>query len=150
MKETDLALKLFEEGNSCAQAILGAYAQKVNIDPKIALKIGAGLGGGLGRRQHICGAVNAGAIILGLKYSNGIEGDLKSKEKVSEIVGKFVTECEKILGSVQCKELLKIDLTNPDERAAAKEIGLFVRVCNNAVVQAASVLEKYLVTDGLK
>jgi C_GCAxxG_C_C family probable redox protein len=147
MKEIDLALNLFDEGNSCAQAILGAYAQRVNIDSKVALKIGAGLGGGLGRKQHICGAVNAGAIIIGLKYSNGIAGDQESKGKVSEIVGNYVTECEKALGSVQCKELLKIDLTNPDERLAAKESGLLDKVCSNAVGQAAKILERYLEVD---
>ena len=144
MNKINDALKLHEEGNNCAQAILGAYAHSVDIDPKTAIKIGAGLGGGLGRKQHICGAVNAGAIILGLKYSNGISGDIDSKENVSKIVGDFVSECEKNLGSVQCKELLKIDLSNPSERMAAKESGLFVKVCNNAIKQSAIILEKYL------
>lgn len=147
MNEIINALKLFDEGNSCAQAILGAYAQRVKIDPIIALKIGSGLGGGLGRRQHICGAVNAGAIILGLKYSTGTSGDQASKEGVSEIVGNYITECEKALGGIQCRELLRIDLTNADERRTAKESGLFDRVCNNAVLQAATILEKYLVVD---
>ena len=144
MKEIEESLQLFKNGNSCAQAILEAYAKRVNIDSEIAIKIGAGLGGGVGRQQHICGAINAGAIILGLKYSSGISGDLESKEKASEIAGSFVAECEKILGNVQCRELLKIDLTNPDERIAAKESGLFERVCNNAVQQSAIILEKYL------
>jgi C_GCAxxG_C_C family probable redox protein len=144
MNEINNALKLHEEGNNCAQAILGAYAQNVNLDLKLALKIGTGLGGGLGRRQHICGAVNAGAIIIGLKYGSGVSGDIDSKENVSEIVGKYVSECEKVLGSVQCKELLKIDLSNPSERMAAKESGLFVKVCNNAIKQSATILEKYL------
>jgi C_GCAxxG_C_C family probable redox protein len=144
MKDSEHALKLFEEGNSCAQAILEAYAKRANVDATIAIKIGAGLGGGIGRRQHICGAINAGAIILGLKFSNGISGAVESKEKVSEIVGRFVTECEKALGNAQCKDLLNIDLTNPTERIAAKSSGLFTRVCNNAVVQSAMILEKYL------
>jgi C_GCAxxG_C_C family probable redox protein len=144
MKEADLALKLFNQDNSCAQAILGAYCPKVNIDLSIALKIGAGLGGGIGRQQDVCGAINAGAIIIGLKHSSGIAGDIDSKEKTSEIVGRFVLECKSILGCTQCKDLLKIDLTNPDERLAAKESGLFKRVCNNAVEQTAKILEKYL------
>jgi len=150
MKEINLALNLFDEGNSCAQAILGAFAQRVNIETKVALKIGAGLGGGLGRKQHICGAISAGAIVLGLKYSSGIPGDTESKEKVSEIVGNYVTECERILGAVQCIDLLKIDLSNPNERLSAKESGLFERVCNNAVVQTAKVLDKYMGVDGSK
>lgn len=144
MNKIDLAIKLHEEGNNCAQAILGAFSNNVNIEPTIATKIGAGLGGGLGRKQHICGAVNAGAIIIGLKFSSGISGDVDSKEMVSEIVGKYVSECEKTLGSVQCKNLLNIDLSNPIERASAKESGLFVKVCNNAIKKSAIILEKYL------
>jgi C_GCAxxG_C_C family probable redox protein len=145
MNDVTIALKLFNEGNSCAQAILEAYAHRVDIDPKIAIKIGAGLGGGIGRKQHICGAINAGAIILGIKFSSGNSGDVESKENVSMIVGNYVAECEKILGSAQCKELLKIDLSNPDERSIAKESGLFDRVCNNAVIQCATILEKFLI-----
>jgi C_GCAxxG_C_C family probable redox protein len=144
MKESDLALKSFVAGNSCAQAILEAYCSKVNIDKNTALKLGAGLGGGVGRTQSICGAINAGAIILGARHSTGISGDNDSKEKTSEIVGRFVLECEKVLGNTQCKELLNINLSNPDERLAAKESGLFERVCNNAVEQTATILEKYL------
>ncbi len=144
MKKTELALKLFEEGNSCAQAILGAYCSKVNLDITTALKIGAGLGGGIGRRQYICGAINAGAIILGLKHSNGVSGDSESKDNTSSIVGEFVLECERTLGGSQCKDLLKIDLSNPTEKMAAKDSGLLERICNNAVEQTAIILEKYL------
>jgi len=144
MKDLEKAIKLFNEGNSCAQAILAAYCNRVGLDQAIALKIGSGLGGGVGRRQYICGAINAGAIILGLKLGNSILGDTENKENANKIVGEFVLECEKMLGSSQCKELLKIDLTNDDERIAAKESGLFGRVCNNAVEQTAILLEKYL------
>jgi C_GCAxxG_C_C family probable redox protein len=144
MAEKEEALKLFNEGNSCAQAILGAYCLRVELDSSTAFKIGSGLGGGIGRKQHICGAINAGAIILGLKYSSGVSGDTETKENTSRIVGNFVTECESLLGSSQCKDLLKIDLSNPDERLAAKESGHLKRVCDNAVVQTAMILEKYL------
>lgn len=144
MDDINFALQLFEDGNSCAQAILGAYCKKVGLDQEQALKIGSGLGGGVGRSQHICGAINAGAIILGLKYNSGIPGDSESKDKANEIVGHFVDECEKILGNVECRNLLKIELRNPEERSKAKESGLFHQVCDNAVVQTAIILEKYL------
>lgn len=138
------SLMLFDEGNSCAQAILGAFAHRVNINFDTAIKIGSGLGGGLGGKQHVCGAVNAGAIILGLKYSNGVSGDTKSKEDVSKIVSNFIDECKKELGSVECWALLQIDLSNSDQKKIAKESGLFDRVCKNVVIQTARILEKYL------
>lgn len=144
MNNIEKSLELFKNGNSCAQAILEGYADRVDINPQIAVSIGAGLGGGVGRKQSICGAINAGAIILGLKHSSGISGDTESKDKTAEIVGQFVTECEQKLGKITCKELLNIDLSNPTEKAAAKESGLFDRVCDDAVRQTAIILEKYL------
>lgn len=144
MNSINKALDSHKRGNNCAQAILESYCSHVDISPELAIKLGSGLGGGVGRSQSICGAVNAGAIILGLKHSNGVSGDTESKEKSNQIVGEFVKECELKLGSIQCKELLKINLSDPNERLAAKESGLFDRVCNNAIEQTARILEKHL------
>jgi len=144
MNNIEKSIELFKNGNSCSQAILEGYAERVNIEPQLAVSIGSGLGGGVGRKQSICGAINAGAIILGIKYSSGISGDTESKEKTVEIVGNFIAECEQKLGKITCKDLLKIDLSDSTEKAAAKESGLFERVCDNAVMQTAIILEKYL------
>jgi C_GCAxxG_C_C family probable redox protein len=144
MNYTDNAVKYFSEGASCAQAILMAYGPVVGLSIEQSMLIGSGLGGGLGRRQHICGAINAGAIILGLKYGNSVHTDLERKEKASVIVGEFVQKCEKELGGTQCFALLKIDLNNAEEKAEAKASGLFDRVCNNAVMKSAEILENYL------
>lgn len=144
MNKIENSIRLFKNGRNCAQAILETYASSANINSEIASKIGSGLGGGIGRKQHICGAVNAGAIIIGLKYGSGVIGDTESKEKITEIVGNYINECEKVLGNIQCKYMLNIDLSNLNERIAAKKDGLFERICDNAVKQSATILEKYL------
>ena len=138
------SLMLFDEGNSCAQAILGAFAHRVNINFDTAIKIGSGLGGGLGGKQYICGAVNAGAILLGLKYSNGVSGDTKSKEEVGKIVASYLEECEKELGSVECWELMKTDISKKGNSFESKELEILSKSCNNIVIQTARILEKYL------
>lgn len=145
MNKVENSIHLFKNGCNCAQAILKTYASSVNINPEIAFKIGSGLGGGIGHKQHICGAVNAGAIILGLKYSSGVIGDAESKEKVTELVGIYINECEKVLGNIQCKYMLNIDLSNLEERADAKKDGLFERICDNAIKQSAIILDKHLI-----
>jgi hypothetical protein len=45
--------------------------------------------------------------------------------------------------------LLKVDISNPEERARAKDSGLLDRVCNNAVLKTAQLLEIYLEKEGL-
>jgi C_GCAxxG_C_C family probable redox protein len=142
--KSEIALTYFIEGASCSQAIMAAYGPIVGLTIEQCLQIGSGLGGGIGRKQYICGAINAGAIILGLKFGNKDLGDIDSKELVRDITGKFVSDCEMELGSSQCSELLKVDISIAEERAKAKDDGLFDRVCNNAVLKTAQLLEIYL------
>lgn len=144
MQTSERALELFSNSYSCAQAVLISFAQKVGIDEQTAFKIGAGLGGGVGKTQNICGAINAGAIILGLKFGNYHHDDLEAKNRLGELVGKYVADCKEELGYETCLELLKVDINNEQIKQFAKEMGLFDKVCNNAVVTAANVLESYL------
>lgn len=144
MQKNERALDLFSKSYSCAQAVLIAFANEVGIDEQTAFKIGAGLGGGVGRTQNICGAINAGAIILGLKFGNYAPEDVDSKNRLGELVGRYVADCKKELGYETCLELLKVDINNEQIKQFAKETGLLDRVCNNAVVTASNILEGYL------
>ena len=138
------SVKLFEEGASCAQAILMVYGPLVGLSADQSTLIGSGLGGGIGRKQYICGAINAGAIVIGLRFGNTSITDKEGKELASKIAGEYVIECEKAIGGSQCSTLLGIDLNNPDQKALAKESGLFEKVCNNAVQRTAEILEHFL------
>jgi C_GCAxxG_C_C family probable redox protein len=141
---TQEALSLFKQGASCSQSILATYGPLVGLSLEQSFQVGSGLGGGIGRKQYVCGAINAGAIILGLKFGNKALGDIERKELTSKITGAFVSDCEMELGNSQCSELLKVDISNPEERERAKENGLLDRVCNNAVLKTAQLLEIYL------
>lgn len=146
---THEALSLFTKGASCSQSILATYGPLVGLSMEQSFQIGSGLGGGIGRKQYVCGAISAGVIILGLKFGNTELSDTERKELTSKIAGKFVSDCEKELGSSQCSALLKVDISNPEERARAKDSGLLDRVCNNAVLKTAQLLEIYLEKEGL-
>ena len=144
MERPELAVKYFMESASCAQSIMAVYGPLVGLTQEQSFQIGSGLGGGVGSKQYMCGAINAGAIILGLKYGNTTHGDLEKKVTANKITGQFVSECEKELGSSQCSGIIKIDLNDSQQYSKANDSGLFDRVCNNAVERAAEILEKYL------
>ncbi len=148
MERPEQSVKLFEEGASCAQAILMVYGPLVGLSSAQSTLIGSGLGGGIGRRQYICGAINAGAIVIGLRFGNTSISDNEGKELGNRTAGEFVIECETAIGGSQCSALLGIDLNSPDQKALAKESGLFEKVCNNAVRHTAEILEKYITTKG--
>lgn len=148
MERPEQSVNLFEEGASCAQAILMVYGTMVGLSAEQCTLIGSGLGGGIGRKQYICGAINAGAIVIGMRFGNTSINDKEGKELGNRTAREFVIECEKAIGGSQCSALLEIDLNNPDQKALAKESGLFEKVCNNAVLRTAEILEKYLIMKG--
>jgi len=55
MERRNKALALFDNGYNCAQAILVAFADSGGIEEETAFRIAAGLGGGVGRTQNLCG-----------------------------------------------------------------------------------------------
>lgn len=70
------------------------------IDPGIA----AGFGGGLGRNGHICGAVAAATMIIGLKERG------KSKKEIYAQVDGFLADFKSRFGEVNCRGLIGVDL----------------------------------------
>ena len=44
--KSEKAVRKFNEGANCSQAVLSFFAEELGISPKIALKIAQGFGGG--------------------------------------------------------------------------------------------------------
>ena len=49
MTKADRAEELFKTGACCSQAVFGAFAEELGMDAETAMKVSAGLGGGVGR-----------------------------------------------------------------------------------------------------
>lgn len=135
------ALFRFRNGSNCAQAVLSTYFQALGLDEALAHRIGAGLGGGVGRKQYICGAVNAGAIVLSAIHGNADRSDVAQKEATTLRVRQHVDEFEKDFGTSQCRTLLGIDTSTPEGRKSASEAGLFDTVCVDCIKKVCSLLE---------
>jgi len=60
------AVSNFSKGMNCAQSVFLVFASQYGIEPAIALRLSAAMGGGIGRKQEICGAFNAGNLVIGL------------------------------------------------------------------------------------
>ena len=99
MDKSEQAVELFKTGACCSQAVFAAFAADYGMDPETAMKVSAGLGGGVGRMREVCGAVTGATLALGLKY-----GPDKAAvyPHVQELCARFKAEC----GSIVCRELL--------------------------------------------
>lgn len=120
-ERSDKAVELFKSGYNCSQAVFAAYADLFGFDEDTALKVSAGLGGGVGRSREVCGTVSAAAMLIGMKYGATDGDDSEGKKLCYHKVQEYIAEFKKVNPSIVCRELLglsKGENTNPkpDER----------------------------------
>jgi C_GCAxxG_C_C family probable redox protein len=138
----DAALSIFPEKANCAQSVLYSYAPELNLDPNLALAIASGFGGGMGRKQEVCGAVSGGIMVLGIVYSKGewLEGDHKDKiyAEVQAFIGSFI----KKHGTICCRDLLNgCSLLTPEGRQRFHDEDLLEQ-CREYVRTACEILDE--------
>ena len=106
------AQTLFLQGYNCAQSVFAANATRFGIGEADALKISAGLGGGVGRLREVCGAFSACAMLAGLS-KNADHADKEKKEALYIFVQHLADDFKKRNGSIICRELLDIAKDSP-------------------------------------
>jgi len=141
MDRIEKALDLFENGSNCAQAVLCSFADRVGLSPELAHRLGTGLGAGLGRKQLVCGAINAGAILISLKYGNESNIDAETKEDTMLKVRAFLDRIEEQVGNLNCRGLLGIDILNEVARQKAEIEGRFEEICDNCIRKVVRYLD---------
>lgn len=143
-ERSERAVRLFKSGFNCSQAVFAAYADMFGLDEPTALRISAGLGGGVGRSREVCGTVSAAAMLIGMKYGATDGDDSEGKKLCYYKVQEFIAEFKKVNPSIVCRELLGLaDGENshpkPDERT---EQYYKKRPCAQLVEDSALALEK--------
>lgn len=140
------AMDLFQEGYNCAQAVLGAFAEDLNLDHQQVMMLASSFGGGIGRMREVCGAVSAMAMVAGLVQ--GYSDPKASTEKVAhykrvqDLAEKFKAEN----GSIICRELLGLTKTGSDSPVPEERTTTYYkkRPCQVLVGQCVAILEKEL------
>jgi C_GCAxxG_C_C family probable redox protein len=141
----DIATAIFHKGFNCAQAILYAFSDTLNLDKESALKLSCGFGAGMGRKQEICGAVAGGIIVIGIKYGRGENDDRQMMEQTYKKTRDLMSQFESEHGSCLCRELLKgCDLMTQAGQAEFKEKDLLKTTCTPCVRGVVRILENLL------
>ncbi len=140
------AVELFKSGFNCSQSVFAAFAGEFGMDEETALKVSAGLGGGVGRAREVCGAVSGAAMLVGFKYGATNGDDAEAKKRCYEVVQQIIAEFKKDNPSIVCRELLALneeDNTNPTPEARTESY-YKKRPCVQLVEDAARAVEKIL------
>ena len=129
---------------NCAQSVLAQFAPQLGMDRNTAMKVACGLGSGMGKSGNICGAVSGGMLVLGLKYGMVDPDATEDKERTYEAVRRLLEKIEALHGSVNCTELMGVDIGTPEGQQEANEKDLSEKVCSKVVGDVVKVLENIL------
>ena len=139
MDRIEKTVEFFGKQGNCSQAILATFGPGFGLDQGLAMGLGRSLGGGMGHLGLVCGAVSAGMLILGLA-SNGSDDEAQRRAASYEAVQAFSERFAALHGSVQCRDLLGLNLRDPRELAQARERGLFASFCPGLVRDVSRLL----------
>ena len=96
------AMKLFDKGFKCSQAVLVAFEDLHHVDYEVALRLSSSFGAGMGKLGEVCGAVTGMFMVAGLLY--GFSYPLNQEEidnhfkRIRELTHQF----KSITGSILC------------------------------------------------
>jgi len=137
------AITYFKSGRNCAQAVLLAYRDWLNLDEATALSIASGFGGGVGRTRGMCGAFSAMVMLAAhLAEAENAEGD--DRPAAYAMVQRMKQEFEAVNGSVICSTLLNKPKDQPEAPIPdARDAEYYrKRPCAKIVASACDVLDR--------
>lgn len=133
MTHVEKALELHANGYNCAQAVLCAFEDKLDLPKEVLYKLSEGFGLGMGNMQGTCGAISGAIMAIGFIESNGntaFEGP-KSKALTYARTRKILEGFKNERGTVRC-----LDLKTKD--------GPSFTPCRECVALASRLLEEEL------
>lgn len=106
----------------------------------------APLGGGVARWGNVCGAVVGAAMGIGFVFGCTKGEEKEKKEKTYAKVQEMIRSFEKDYATIQCRELIQLNLSNPKDRKKFQELNMRQR-CAQFVTKWAN-LARQLIKEG--
>jgi len=139
-----IAIESFRSGLNCSQSVVSAYTEEMDFDKTLALSISCGFGGGMGRLQETCGAATGSFMVMGIHYCRKYSDNKERKETTYAAIQKFSKEFMVLHGTMNCKELINVDLKTEDGHRILKESNLSENVCEKCILDAIKITEGIL------
>lgn len=145
MDRCELAYQYHQQGYNCAQAVMGAFADKLDLTGEQAMAIAGGFGGGVGgSHTELCGAVTGGVMVLSLLNPHVDGADKAGKQKVYAFAKEFRQRFATAFGGLtRCGELLKARPAVNEQTKAAARMGITAH-CDIMIVTAVEIVEAML------
>lgn len=139
------ATELFYSGYNCSQSVVAAFAPLFGIEKKLALRMSASFGGGIGRMRQTCGAACGMFLLAGLDCGSTEGADRKAKSHNYAIVQQLAATFKEATGSLICSQLLGLDKVKVSSEAEARTTDYYKkRPCPKMIETAAIIFANYL------
>lgn len=131
MDRVEKAKELFSSGYNCAQAVVLAYADILDLDDDLVATFSAPFGGGIGRLREVCGAVSGGVMVISLatKKSTLVPAE---KAELYSLEREFAEKFREKAGSIICRDLIAVnphgDVHNSHKPACKDLVGTAVEI----------------------
>jgi len=136
---SETATKHFKDGYNCSQSVLLTMAEYWKCKDELIPKVATAFGGGMARCGSVCGALTGGLMAIGIKYGTN-EPPMGKETRAYELGETFYRRFEKQNGSVMCRELIGLDLSDTEQRKKAREEHVFEKKCTAFVKSAVEIL----------
>lgn len=143
MNNREKAIHQFNQMN-CNQSVITVFGPQLGVPENVCFNMGLAFGSGMGRQGKTCGAVTGAYMAIGLWSAKQFDDTRQQKKLAVEKVAEFNRRFLEKHGSLDCKTLLKYDLSLPAEAEKAAEMGLFDTVCPELVGSSADILTTLL------
>ena len=137
------AVRKFESGYNCAQAVAVAFCDVTGLEPQAAAAMASSFGGGMGRMREVCGAVSGMLLVAGILYGYDAPGDDSLKAAHYQRVQEMAEQFRREAGSIICRDILKNPPSDPSPTPRSEEF-YQMRPCTRMVYLAADILSQYL------
>ena len=142
MERSEKAIEFFNNGCSCAQSVVLAFQDKIDLNEDQIKRSASSFGSGMSRQQYTCGALTGAYMVIGLTTPVAESKEERDSQylKVREFTGRF----EDIHGSAECRELTGCDFLTEEGVAYFQQNGLKQSICAPCVITSVNLLEKVL------
>lgn len=145
MKKSEKAISYFNNSFNCAQSVFTSFGPELGLSEDECLKIATAFGAGMGKQQHVCGAVSGALMVLGLKFGKALNDPENNKENTYDKTAEFLKTFESNNGSIYCKQLLRdLDMNNEKDLHKIKDLGLFENECESYIKNAVELVSELI------
>lgn len=141
----DAAMRNFEQGYNCAQSVVLAFADLLDMEEEPLLRMVSAFGGGMGRLREVCGSVSGMFFVLGTLYGYSDPKASAEKAQLYARVQELANRFEKEHGSIVCRELLGLSVKREAPIPEARTEAYYKkRPCKELIGEAAEIMEMFI------